>query len=111
MENTVQLDKNEISKLFETAEHSTDIILALYKMVYGDRWDKISSINGCPTCNKSTALELMGKFIAFDKAKTTDQNYMLGGYWFNNGFSSCDKQASELANYEILPCEDLTLIA
>lgn len=109
MRNTIQLDKNEISKLFETLENSSGILLALYRMVYGDRWDKIASINGYPICNEYTNTRIMGLFQEYDTANKSD--YMPGGLWFNNGFSSCDKQAGNLANYEILPCEDLTLIA
>ena len=105
---TIQLDKNEVTELFETATDTSDIILALYKMVYGDRWDTIKLLNGFPTCNEHTNLEIMQLFQAFDKRAKAD--FMLGGLWFNNGFSSCDKHAATLKNYEILPCEDLTYI-
>ena len=106
MENTIQLNQETINTLFKTAQDSSDIVLALYKMVYGNRWDKIKSINGFPSCNRFTAFELMQKFIDLDKKLRVKT--MPGGLWFNNGFSTCDSKAASLANYEILPCEDLT---
>ena len=106
MRKTIQLNQEIINSLFETAQDSSDIVLALYKMVYGNRWDKIRAINGFPSCNKSTGLDLMQRFIDLDKKLRVET--MPGGLWFNNGFSTCDSKAASLANYEILPCEDLT---
>ena len=107
---TVQLKREDVVALFEKHDNATDIIVALYRMVYNDQWDIIANINGYPVCNKHTALELMKMFQEFDSQKNQNQNVMPGGLWFNKGFSACDSKAETLQNWEILPCNDLEFI-
>jgi len=83
----IKLDQEEVRALFRTSENQSDIVLALYKMVYPD-WDDIKSIEGYPTINPKTNEEIFGMFRIFDRNHCPDQSILRGALWFNKGFST-----------------------
>lgn len=100
----VQLDPLVVEELFSNRVHQADVVLDLYKMIYGDRWDLIEKLNGWPVCNDSTWKALFEMFAEFDKQH--HPKVMAGGLWFNNGFTTGGPGAEDLKKWEVLPCED-----
>jgi len=81
----VRLKKELLEALFENHTHQTEVIVAIYNMVFPD-WDKIKKIHGWPKISNMANEFFFDKFIAFDKKH--HPNVFNGGLWLNNGFSS-----------------------
>ncbi len=82
----VTLNRDDVLALFASAEHQSDYLIGLYRMVYGDVWESIEKVNGWPAVSEATAKLLVGYCIKYDKAN--HPGVMAGGLWLNNGFSS-----------------------
>ena len=101
MANRVKLNKETVEKLFDTAKlcglKSNEVADSLYKAVLPE-WDRIASISGYPGVNEKTSKALFGLFIEHDRIVNPD--YMAGGLWMNNGFSS-GAEFAHLADWEV----------
>jgi len=77
--------KKAIEALCETANHQEELLVGIYK-VYIDDFDRIEKIQGFPICGRKMWLWICDQFIAFDKRHHPE--FIAGGIWMNNGFSS-----------------------
>lgn len=82
------LMKSRIKELSEQNKDSVDFLLALFKEVTPN-WDNVISMNQYPKCSKMLNKELA--HICILKDTENENQYMKGGYWLNNGFSSDDR--------------------
>ncbi len=105
--NSTEDMKAYIQALFEACENQSEIIIALYRMVFPD-WDNISKIHGYPVVGIELWKFIARQFQNFDRKH--HPNLMPGGCWMNQGFSS----DPELDQWEIsfAKCKtELTAIA
>jgi len=80
-----------------------DVLVSIYRLVFGDDWDKAVKIDGWPECNKNTWTEICKMFQEFDRTHHPD--VLPGGRWMNNGFSSAGK---DLSDWEVRLCGIVT---
>ena len=97
--NTIRLDEKAVKAIFETAENQSDALIALYRMVFPE-WDRITKIDGWPTCNKQTWTSICRLFMNLDERKHAD--VMPGGMWMNNGFSG--HEGEHLKDWQVERC-------
>lgn len=77
--------RTKIDECFANKSHQSEVLLALYKLVYPN-WEDIVSIDGFPTAGRGIAEYIVRKFMAFDRKH--HPNVVAGGLWLNNGWSS-----------------------
>ena len=84
--------KETVDKIFAKATHQADVLIELYKAVYGlGEWECIDKIQGYPSCGRELGEYIMGQFIRFDHNHHPD--VMAGGCWMNSGFSVHDDES------------------
>lgn len=104
MTETIMLDRNALSNLFEKCNHQADVMIGIYKMVIPD-WDNIKKLLGWPTVNNTTWKWICEKFIAFDHKHHPD--VMAGGCWMNSGFSIENR---DLLDFEVEPIDPTKIV-
>lgn len=77
------LTPEQVDTCFEGAQHQTDYILALYRLVFPD-FDELEKIEGFPTAGSSLSDYIWHKAIEFDTLHHPE--CMAGGCWMNHGF-------------------------
>lgn len=80
--------------------YAEDIVIGLYEMALGVKYEHIETVYGFPTCNKNTWKAICELFTKHGR-KYLPPRVMPGGYWMNYGFSS---QGDDLADWEVRPC-------
>jgi hypothetical protein len=100
----MKTNEKEIQKIFEEAENQYEYLIPLYKLAFGDKWDKIEKITGFPRVGKKLSDLIWKLAINFDKKH--HPNVIAGGLWMNNGFSEGDK---DFEDWEI-DISDVTII-
>jgi hypothetical protein len=102
----VLLDTLAVTALFAQAATQGEYIVGLYKMVHPD-WDRITALNGHPTCSKATWCRICELARAHDDRtnlkRTLDKQIFPGGGWMNSGFSSSEATDADLSLWEVLP--------
>ena len=83
----MELSKETIDEIFESAKDQYDYAIALYKIAFTD-FEIINEIDGHPKVSKNTATYIFDKAIAFDKIHHPD--VINGGLWLNKGFGSSE---------------------
>jgi hypothetical protein len=109
--NTIKLDPQKIQAMLDAATTQTEAVEGVYRMVF-PAWDWIAKLDGWPTCNKSTATQIMGKFMAWDEKHFPIgphglREVMPGGAWMNNGFSTSGGEG--LKDWQVRLCGYTTL--
>jgi len=101
----VELTKERIDAIFEEYTNREDetanqgnVLLTLYKVVFGEDWTPFRGVDGYPKVNEMTWKYICGKFQTFDKMHHPE--VLPGGRWMNTGFSSRD----ELPDWVVEPC-------
>lgn len=101
----MKTNEKEIQKIFEEAENQYEYLMPLYKLAFGDKWDKIEQItSGFPRVGKKLSDLIWKLAINFDKKH--HPNVIAGGLWMNNGFSEGDE---DFEDWEI-DISDVTII-
>jgi hypothetical protein len=90
----MNLSKERIDGLFETAKVQSNWLLDMYSIVIPD-WDDVETLDGYPKVSENTWLYICDKAVAFDKV--VHPSIMPGGLWLNNGFSRGD----DLPDWEV----------
>lgn len=86
MNETVTLTKSKINRCFTGQDHQADVLIALYKSLYGQRlWDDIKSFTGWPKAGPEVHQYVLECFIRFDKAY--HRRVFAGSLWMNQGWS------------------------
>ena len=93
----IKLDKAAVESLFEESTQQSDILIGLYRMVFPD-YDQIEELDGWPTVNVGTWVEIARRFRDFDLRHHPE--VMAGGLWMNTGFSSLEA-ADDLKDWEV----------
>lgn len=83
--------------LFKKNTHQLDVLIGLYRLVYPN-YDQIANLEGWPTINEKTWLEIAAMFRDFDTEHHPE--VMCGGCWMNTGFSTLEA-ADDLENWEV----------
>lgn len=81
----VKLNRKDIVEAIRTAEHQSDALISLYRMVFPD-WDRIRDIEGWPAVSDDTWRALAREFITLDEKLHPE--VLPGGLWMNKGFST-----------------------
>lgn len=76
-----------IDAIFESAEHQSEYLLALYSLAQGD-FDLFKQVIGYPQVSKCTNEYLFQKAIDFDSIH--HPKVLAGGLWMNKGFGTSD---------------------
>lgn len=86
MSEVMTVTASRINKCFAEQTHQGDVLIALYKLLYGKRlWDQIEVLVGWPKAGAEVHQYISECFIRFDKAYHPDG--IAGGLWLNNGWS------------------------
>ena len=80
---SASLTKQQIDKVFDTAEHQADYVVGLYRLAIPN-FDKVRQVHGYPIISELTANYIWDKSREFDKFH--HPNVISGGIWMNNGF-------------------------
>ena len=96
----IKLQEDAVKALFEEHQHQSDVLLALYRMVFPD-WDQIEKLDGWPRVNVWTWEQISKWFMAFDRVHYPD--VMNGGAWMNSGFSTLtsDNDVGALRDWQV----------
>jgi len=86
----VEISREMLKKAFLDVEkndqpHQADVLIKLYKLVFGKAWDAIEKVHGWPRCGKGIWEDCCRMFRDFDCRH--HRGVMAGGLWLNNGFS------------------------
>jgi hypothetical protein len=80
-----KITTEQIDQVFASADTQWDYWVALYRLAYGDDWDRVKFVEGWPTVNSEMNDYIFRKAIAFDQHH--HPNVLAGGVWMNKGFS------------------------
>jgi len=83
------ITKKQVDQIFADAEHQFDYWLALYKLAYGDDWERVKFVEKWPLVSNETNDYIFRKAIKFDER--VHLNVLPGGIWMNKGFSGSDE--------------------
>ena len=81
----INLTVSKVNKCFAGQTEQADVLIALYKLLYGKRWDDIETIDGWPQAGIEIHQYIGECFIRFDKAYHSE--VLPGGLWMNRGWS------------------------
>jgi len=93
----INLTASKVNKCFAEQSEQADVLIALYKLLYGKLWESIETIDGWPKAGMEVHQYIGECFIRFDKAFHPE--VMAGGLWLDSGWSG-DK---DLAPWAVKP--------
>lgn len=100
----IKLDPAAVEAAFAAPNRSPDGVIALYRMVHPEL-DRIAKLDDFPVCSSATWEAICKLVIECDRRRNAelpfDKQFMAGGIWIGNGFSSRDHLG--LALWEVLP--------
>ena len=80
--------KKQVDKVFTDAEHQGDYMVGLYRLAYGDDWQRVKVVEEWPQVSHGLHTELFERAIRFDKQHHPE--VLPGGAWLNSGFAAAD---------------------
>ena len=82
------ITKKTIDNIFKNAKHQSEVVVALYRNVFGSDYSNIRKLHGFPYASRAFNDYMFKKFIEFDKIHHPD--IFAGGTWLNHGFSTAE---------------------
>lgn len=93
----VTLTLEQVEEVFAQAQHQSDYLLGLYKLVYPD-FDALASIDGFPAMGEALSELVWQRALEFDRVHHPE--CMNGGLLLNHGFST----DATLKPWQVKPC-------
>lgn len=88
----IELDRERVKEIFESATESSTPLLAIYRMVLPE-WDEIATLEGWPEVNKATWLKIATMFQKLDQKYHPEA--LPGWLWMNKGFSTSNEELED----------------
>ena len=83
----MKITKEQVDGAFEKTESVADVTIEMYRILYGDDWNRLDKVGGFPKCGADISKYIFDAVIVRQK-KLNPEVLNCGGMWFNSGFST-----------------------